>query len=190
MSDTEKFKLSKIDAARRQLDCAIELWFHDGDEVSIHTLAAAAYQILHDINQHLGGKEALFFDSSLVVEEYRREWLRVVKEPVNFFKHADKDPDGAIEFSPFGNITFIAFGMRGMVVLGQPITDAMSAFQDWLTVHRPELIAEAARNKFREAVPVEALEIIRAMTKSEFFESHVSARAEFRARSGAKFPEF
>ena len=32
-------KVSKIDAATRQLDTAIELWFSGGDAVSIHTLA-------------------------------------------------------------------------------------------------------------------------------------------------------
>jgi len=35
-------RLSKFEAARRQLETAIKLYFADGDEVSIHALAAAA----------------------------------------------------------------------------------------------------------------------------------------------------
>ena len=50
-----KVAITKLDAARRQLWVAISLWFQDGDEVAIHTLACAAHQIIHDINQHRGG---------------------------------------------------------------------------------------------------------------------------------------
>jgi transcriptional regulator with XRE-family HTH domain len=52
-TDSAKLKVSKLDAARRQLECAIELWFLEKDEVSVHTLAGAAYQIIHDINTHI-----------------------------------------------------------------------------------------------------------------------------------------
>ena len=45
-----KLRISKIEAARRQLDSAIELWFLDKDEVSVHTLAAAAYQLVRQRN--------------------------------------------------------------------------------------------------------------------------------------------
>ena len=52
-NEPEKIRVSKLDAARRQLDCAIELWFAGKDEVSIHTLAAAAHQIISDINKKI-----------------------------------------------------------------------------------------------------------------------------------------
>ena len=51
MTEFEKISISKLDAACRQLDCAIELWFADGDPVSIHTLACASHQIIHDIKK-------------------------------------------------------------------------------------------------------------------------------------------
>jgi hypothetical protein len=47
-------RVSKLSAAVRQLDCAIELWFFDKDEVSIYTLVTAAYQIIYDINKIKG----------------------------------------------------------------------------------------------------------------------------------------
>jgi hypothetical protein len=40
--------LSKIDAARRQLETAILLYFRDGDAVSIHTLAAGGNSVVND----------------------------------------------------------------------------------------------------------------------------------------------
>jgi hypothetical protein len=33
----KEFKVSKLDAAKRQLETAIRLYFSDGDPVSIHT---------------------------------------------------------------------------------------------------------------------------------------------------------
>jgi hypothetical protein len=66
-----KITITKLDAARRQLGIAISLWFQDGDEVAIHTLACAAHQIIHDINRHRGGRD-LLFDSLVFRDEYRR----------------------------------------------------------------------------------------------------------------------
>lgn len=51
----QPLRLSKLDAARRQLETATKLYFEHGDEVSIHTLAAAAYSVIRDINEHRGG---------------------------------------------------------------------------------------------------------------------------------------
>ncbi len=47
-------EISKLDAAKRQLDTAIRLYFCDGDPVSIHTLAAASYNILRDVTEQIG----------------------------------------------------------------------------------------------------------------------------------------
>jgi hypothetical protein len=57
MAQYQQIKVSKIDASRRQLDCAIDLWFRDGDPVSIHTLVSAAFEIIQDLNSKVGNKE-------------------------------------------------------------------------------------------------------------------------------------
>jgi hypothetical protein len=51
--------IGKLDAAQRQLDCAIRLWFVDEDNLAIHTLAYAACCLLRDL-----------------LEEQKREVLR------------------------------------------------------------------------------------------------------------------
>ena len=48
--------VTKIDAAVRQLNCAVELFFENGDPVPIHTLVCAAHLIVHDINRAQGGR--------------------------------------------------------------------------------------------------------------------------------------
>ncbi|MBA3543105.1 MAG: hypothetical protein H0T83_01480, partial [Chthoniobacterales bacterium] len=41
--------MSKIEAARRQIESAIWLWFVDDDMVSVHTLAAAAHRTMREL---------------------------------------------------------------------------------------------------------------------------------------------
>jgi hypothetical protein len=48
---TTKLHLSKLDAALRQLETAVTLYFHSSDPISIHTLTAAAYNVLQGIKR-------------------------------------------------------------------------------------------------------------------------------------------
>ena len=177
-------RVSKLNAARRQLDCAIELWFADKDEVSIHALAAAAHQIIHDINQKKGGGE-LLFDSAIIKDEYRSKWISILKKAMNFFKHAGKDAEEILEFPPISSEAFMLFSIMGLEKIGEPANDTEKAFLDWLAFHRPELMTETFRKVIEERIPVEHLREIRSLSKSEFFESIMRARAE--SRYGSSF---
>ena len=42
---------TKIEAARRQIDAAIELYFHEGDELATHTLVGAAHILITDLSK-------------------------------------------------------------------------------------------------------------------------------------------
>ena len=180
-NEPEKIRVSKLDAARRQLDCAIELWFADMDDVSIHTLAAAAYQVIHDINKKKGGQE-LFFDSMKIKDEYRGEFVRLVKRDMNFFKHADKDPEGVTEFVPMGSIIFMVFSIMGLQHLGERLNDVEDSFLLWLALHRPNWIKEAFRKQIEQTFPVQDLKGIRGLGKQEFVTGFLHARAELRAK--------
>ena len=54
----KKLPVTKLDAARRQLETGITLWFHEMGPVSIHTLTGAAYKLLYDINTKAVGPSA------------------------------------------------------------------------------------------------------------------------------------
>ena len=41
--------ISKLEAAQRQLDCAIRLYFAEDDLLAVHTLSRAAFRILFDL---------------------------------------------------------------------------------------------------------------------------------------------
>jgi hypothetical protein len=97
-----EFAISKIDAARRQLECAIRLYFGSSDAIAIHTLAAAARNMLIDLCIHRGAKSDIFRDGLVeryVKPEHHATVRARYRRAENFSEHADRDPDGLLSFT-------------------------------------------------------------------------------------------
>lgn len=90
--------ISKLDAARRQLETAVNLYFHEGDPVSIHALTSAAYEVLRDIND--GRPMIKDWMKDYIKPEFLKEFRNNVNEAQNFFKHADRDAAKTLLFEP------------------------------------------------------------------------------------------
>lgn len=90
--------VSKLDAARRQLETAVNLYFHEGDPVSIHTLTSTAYEVLRDIND--GQSMIKDWMKDYIRPEVLKEFRDKVNEGQNFFKHADRDAEKTLIFEP------------------------------------------------------------------------------------------
>jgi hypothetical protein len=140
-----KLKFSKLDCARRQLELAIELYFLERDPVSIHTLVSAARQILTDINKHRGGKplftEAQAF-KGIVIPGKEKELAQLFRNPANFFKHADDDPDASIDFSPDFNEVILWETSRKYRELTSETIPAMGAINVWFQARHPEIFTD------------------------------------------------
>jgi hypothetical protein len=178
--------LNKLDAACRQLNTAILLWFAESDPVSIHTLACSAYQIVHDINQHRHGPD-LLYDSLVFKDEYRNQVINRLKQAYNFFKHADKDPSGAIEFDPAVTDMFILFTSGGIEVLGTRPDETRGAFNIYYGLSNVRFLSEKGKEKWIGAIPEEERERILNMPKYQFFVqyTHLRRRHELGGRSFA-----
>lgn len=101
-------KVSKIDAARRQLDTAIQLYFNDFDSISIHTLTGAAHGILRNLcRKNNGGSLFDFLEKNFVRTEKITEFRKSVTKARNHFKHANSDHDFVLDFNPGINDYFI-----------------------------------------------------------------------------------
>jgi hypothetical protein len=87
-------KISKEEAAKRQLDTAIDLFFEGGDALSAHTLAFAAFKVLLNLYPHRGNDDFGEQIDNLIAEGVG--WQRF-SEVANFLKHADRDPEGVLE---------------------------------------------------------------------------------------------
>lgn len=95
-----RLSLTKLEAARRQLETAVELWFRGGDPIAIHTLASAGSDVLRDVAKANGYEVAIGTERLLTVvkPEYHDEVDRLLRNSQNYLKHADRDPDGVLEF--------------------------------------------------------------------------------------------
>ncbi len=181
--DETKIKVSKLDAAKRQLDAAIELWFYDQDPVAVHTLAAAAYEIIHDINLKKGGSVDLLYDTVMIKDEYRKEYVDLVKKPGNFFKHADRDPEAILEFAVEACFGFFIFSVKGLQNLGERLSDRVGILVDWIHVNRPEWITADKKKALADRLGVEGINALRKLSKREYFEKGLQIAVR---KSGAR----
>ena len=79
-------RLTKEYAALEQLKSAMFLWFHEGDPVSIHTLAAAAHDCFYWLVKHENEESIL----RQWMSEQSKGLQRRIADAQNFFKHGHK----------------------------------------------------------------------------------------------------
>ena len=79
-------RVSKIEAARRQIEAAIWLWFVDSDIVSVHTLASAAHRLLCELAS-LWGVNAWPSSEAYLPKREQRE-IFPATDAVQFFRNA------------------------------------------------------------------------------------------------------
>lgn len=141
MFTSKNIHISKLDAAKRQIDSAIVLFLNNGDPVSIHTLTAASHQLLID----LGKKQRI---SSFVKEEVCKsirpekvkEYEKMVSEAENFFKHADRDPDELLKF-PIGQTSFLLWDACQMYPkLTDETTPLITVYNMWFFVRNSDIL--------------------------------------------------
>jgi hypothetical protein len=188
MSDADKFiRVTKLEAARCQLKTAIELWVDDRDPVSTHTLAFAAYQVIHDLNRHAKGP-TLLLDSEIVKPERKQDFINAVKEAAVFFKHADNrvkgkqkakrtpppTPDTAIKFDPKWVETFFAYSIVGVEYLKYERNDHELTFLLWYGVQHPEIIAKPVLQRRPDLFDETSLSEWRKLSKAAFFKYFLS----------------
>jgi hypothetical protein len=176
-------RINKLDAACRQLNTAISLWFNDGDTVSIHTLACSAHQIVHDINQQRGNRDLIYdrliYDSLKIKDEYRREANRLLKHPYNFFKHADNDAFDTVEFKPILTELFIMFTSLGLEILGRQPDPIRAAFNIYYGLRNPHLLTEKGKAEWIDKISEDDRKQILSMPKHQVFELYVIQKERF-----------
>ena len=131
--------ITKLDAARRNLATAIRLFFERGDAVAIHTLAAAAQSVMRDIARAKGLEHtSILHDNPMIPTDIRKEWIKAVNASRNFFKHADTDPEGSLEFNEKSNAQVLLDAALILTQLGdKPLAEA-NVFLGWFTTAHPE----------------------------------------------------
>lgn len=143
--------ITKLDAAREQLDTAIRLFFREEAHVSQHTLLAAAHGVLRDVAASRGIKKS-FKDSPLIAESERASYLKAVHFPQNFFKHADKDPNNRIAFR-YKLMPLLALDTIVLwSALNQEPTHPMRVLLMWIQLEFPDLLSYETAEKYLASV--------------------------------------
>ena len=138
MTRRHRLKVNKAEASRRQLETAIILYFDYGDPVSIHSLAAAAHQVLEDLYARNGGKTPM--NATLVAHlppALAQAIRAATRQPQNFFKHGNRDPDDLLEFTP--ELTEVVL-LDAIMTYGRLTNDIpwlFDAFAKWFGLHHP-----------------------------------------------------
>ncbi len=162
--------ITKIEAAEKQLDTAIKLFFENVDHLSSYTLAAASCEITDDLCEkgeneiyrseleRLGDPQRvrLSFRSEmeiLIKPEHLKEAMRLFNKTKNFLKHADRDHDQVLEDFSVEKLAFVIFwGIKNFVLLEQRWTSAMSTFFYWFGAKNPHLLMTNQGDEFSSLV--------------------------------------
>jgi hypothetical protein len=164
--ELNKLPITKLDAAGRQLETAITLWFHDADPVSVHTLAMAAHGIFRALNKKRGGNPMLGDPSPRIRPGFEKEYADVVAKSANFFKHGAKDPLATDDFAPESNQAMILDACQAYRLYAQEERPLMKTFTIYLTFHLPQVFEQ----EFLELVQREPLySETKRLSKREFF---------------------
>ena len=165
-----KFHISKLDVAKRQLETAITLYFHNADPVSVHTLTGAAYDVLHDLCK-VRNIKPFVKNTDLVREEKKKEYVDMINAAQNFFKHADKDPEGIYEFRPQTTDFFIWDACQMYQKITTEIPKLLFIYSVWFYSQHPDLI----NYELAKQVLLEAKQYSELQSRAHFFQEMSAA---------------
>ncbi|MCY1264117.1 hypothetical protein D9M68_455130 [compost metagenome] len=122
--------ITKLEAAKRQLNAAIRLLFSAGDAIAVHSLAVSAASLFSDLADHepdvTSWREMMREDHGMTPAQIKS----VINRSWNFFKHADRDPQGTLEFDAKESEYIIFFATLECGELSETSTE-MQVFQLW-----------------------------------------------------------
>jgi len=160
-------RVTKIAAARSQLETAITLWFNGGDPVSTHTLAWAAREIIRVLNSRLGSCPMLL-DNDIIDPKYRKRYINALARPANFFKHGSRNGNDTIEFPHEITAGIILDACTMYRSLTQETVLLFTLFIVRMSQEFPQLFLQSFHDQFRELFPVEQFG---SLTRDQFFQT-------------------
>ena len=139
---SHKIILDKLDAARRQLESAVRMFFYDLDVVSQHTLISAAHGILYDLAKKRGIEGSIkdVRDSPLIRPDEKKLAMKAIYLPQNFFKHAHHDGGAKLVFHYGLSQMYLFDALRLFILLGGRLTYLLKVFLMWFQLRYPDLL--------------------------------------------------
>jgi len=134
-------RINKIEAAKRQLDTAIIMFFEKKDPLAVHTLACAAYDMLRNLaGNKTSQKLQTIKDNTVISANQKKDWQQELNNPQNFLKHADKDPNGILDFFPEITQYFLSDACNLYRHITTDITNPMIIYTGWFFTKNPNFL--------------------------------------------------
>lgn len=131
-------KVTKFEAAERQLIQGIRLFFEEGDPISIHTLVEAAVQVFRDLAPKYNTSSCITEHPELS-HVHKSVIYKAMNEARNFFKHAKKDSDQVLEFDiTRNNISLLECSTLHTSIKGKVIPEVL-VFELWFLSQNKDL---------------------------------------------------
>jgi len=148
------------------LETAIRLYFSHGDPVSIHTLAAAAYNVIRDVGEKRGAVPMLLKGKLVedVRPEARSQFHDKLNEAENFFKHADRDPDAVHDFDPALTEVFLLDASDQYYRLSGEVLPVLGVYRSWFIANHPDFFDMSKLGSARDQA-----QTLAALGRTEFF---------------------
>jgi hypothetical protein len=159
--------ITKLEAARRQIDFAIEHHFAEADPFVIHTVISAAFGILRPLAERHGNVRAHRAFADIIRPGKEQEFWGYVNRASNFLKHADRDPDASLEdVREEINDSAIFVALAYYADLAGRLSRPMSVFQVWHAVLHPELLIDEHRAELPKRTSQAEIDRLLAMPRA------------------------
>jgi len=144
MVETVPFEsVTKLECAERQLRVAIRLFFERRDLIAVHSLTAAAQEVVRQLAKPRGFKGIYEHADELIRPEKKKEFIERIRAPQNFFKHASKDSNQKLKFH-YEVTKFLLFDavLLCSSLKGPPYPPEFSAFIGWFMHKYPKVFKD------------------------------------------------
>jgi hypothetical protein len=162
------FYVTKELAATHQLESAIFLWLHAFDPISVHTLAAAANEILNALGSTIGTPAAF------------NKWLKTISKksqarrlaPQNFFKHGFRDVNGKLLYVPLSGAIILFSAVWSYQAIFKRLSSFMQLYGAFFVLQHRHIARKDILEDLFKGLPIDDLA---NLDRSEFFEAGLEA---------------
>ena len=144
-----EIQVTKIEAARRQIDEAIRLLFENRDPVAVHTLTMASQRIIRDLCEETGAGGLWQAFKDVIKPGMEKEFWAESNRFGNFFKHADWDPHETSDtFTEEINDCMLFTTCMFYKELGHSLTNPMKVLGAWYMFNHPKILRNTTIRKY------------------------------------------
>ena len=141
--------ITRIEAARREINAAVIMFLNDQDTIAVHAVAAGGLQIVTDLAAKKNSKVGFEAMLEQIIPERREEFRKLIREPQNFIKHADrpKNHEDTLEFRPGALEPFLFIACTAYNDFTDTMTPEMFGFIFWESTRNPDLLLDKSAFK-------------------------------------------